>query len=90
MEPRIIKGKKYLCKKSVIMNSTREKLFIEGKTYTGDGDQYYPDTENITPGDKHSCGFIINELGQSHAWPYIPAQHLWCSDCWTDYFTELS
>ena len=89
MEPRIIKGKKYLCKKTVIMSGTREKLFIEGKTYTGDGDQYYPDPENITPGDKHSCGFIINELGHSHAWPYIPEQHLWCSDRWTDFFTEL-
>lgn len=89
MEPRIIKGKKYLCKKSVTDRDTHEKLFIQGNTYTGDSDLYYPDPNNIKPDDKHLCGFIINELGHSHAWPYIPEQHLWCSDRWTDFFTEL-
>ena len=83
MEPRIRIGEKYYCKKSV------SDCFVKGKTYIGYKDYGYPDPKNMQSGSKYVCGFIINEKGQPHAWPYMPEKHDFCHDRWTDYFTKL-
>ena len=86
MEPRIIKGHKFLCKKTVVMkdsNRTREEAYTKGKIYMCEISSYYP-------GDRHSCGHITNNNGnKAHAWPYDPENHLWCHDSWTDFFEDL-
>lgn len=82
MEPRIIKGHRYLCKKTVRMNRTKEEVYTKGNEYLGEADVGYP-------GDKHNCGFITDNSGRAHAWPYDPEHHLWCHDSWTDYFEDL-
>ena len=82
MEPRIIKGHRFLCKKDVVMNQTKEKAYTKGKVYEGCPDCGYP-------GDKHNCGFISNNKGVAHAWPYDPQNHLWCHDSWTEFFDDL-
>ena len=84
MEPRIVGGHRYLCKKTVRMKGggKPEEAYTEGKVYPGVTDCGYP-------GDKHTCGFITDNKGQAHAWPYDPEHHLWCHDSWTDYFDDL-
>lgn len=57
MEPRIIVGRKYQCKKSV------SDFFIKGRIYLGYKDYGYPDPKNMGSGTKYVCGFIINEQG---------------------------
>lgn len=87
MEPRILAGHKYLCKKTVIMRDgekkQKEEAYTKGKVYVGASDYGYP-------GDKHTCGFITDNTGNAHAWPYDPQYHLWCHDSWTDFFTDIT
>lgn len=82
MEPRIIKGHLYKCKKTVKMNRSKEVAYTKGNVYMGVGDVGYP-------GDKHNCGFIKDNTDLPHAWPYDPEHHLWCHDSWTDYFDDM-
>lgn len=91
MEPRIIKGHRYLCKKTVTMciikedgreKKTDEEAYTKGNVYRGCSDYGYP-------GDKHTCGFITDNKGDAHAWPYDPEHHLWSHDSWTDFFDDL-
>ena len=88
MEPRIIKGHRYLCKKTV-KGQNKKTYYIKGKMYKCEQETPYPDNE-FQPDAKHMVGVITNELGNiSHCWPYDPAHHLWCNDRWTDYFEDL-
>lgn len=83
MEPRIIKGHRYLCKKSVLMNgSSKDESYTKGKVYVGARDYGYP-------GNKHSCGYIIDNQGDYHAWAYHPEKQVWGNQCWTDFFDDL-
>lgn len=88
MEPRIIKGHLFRCKKSVIGEGDKKAYYIKGKIYKCDLDSYYPDSEH-EPSAKHMVGTITNEFGNPHCWPYVPEHHLWCHDSWTDYFEDL-
>lgn len=84
MEPQIIKGHKFLCKKSVLMKDSKTEAYTKGKIYLSQIYSHYS-------GDKHSCGYITDNQGnKAHAWPYDPKNHLWCSDCWTDFFTHIT
>lgn len=88
MEPRLIKGHIYKCKKSVI-GKDRTVYYQKGNTYKCERDTPYPDNE-YEPSAKHMVGVITNEFGNTgHCWPYDPAHHLWCNDRWTDYFEDL-
>ena len=86
MEPKIIKGHRYLCKKTVVMKGVGgkpEEAYTKGKVYRCEIDSPYP-------GDKHTVGHITDNRGLKwHAWPYDPQNHLWCHDSWTDYFDDL-
>ena len=82
MEPRIFEGHRYLCKRTVRMKGTNKEEYTKGKVYLGVGDVGYP-------GDKHNCGFIRDNSGDAHPWPYDPEHHLWCHDKWTDDFEDL-
>jgi len=87
MEPRIIKGHQYRCKKSVI-DQNKKVYYLKGGVYRCDVEFHYPlpDSEMA----RFSCGFITNEFGNDgHAWPYDPEHHPLCSDKWTDYFEDL-
>ena len=64
------------------MRKTKEEAYTKGKEYLGAGDYCYP-------GDRHNVGFITDNKGEAHAWPYDPEHHLWCHDSWTDYFEDL-
>lgn len=98
MEPRIIKGHRYLCKKTVTIcvigkggreKKTGKRPFIKGHVYVGDKDFGYPDETWTVASSMNSYGYIFNEQGESHCWPYCPEYHLWCRDRWTDYFDDL-
>lgn len=89
MEPRIIEGHLFKCKKSVTVKGERKPSYIKGKIYVGKYDHGYPDDENDTSAI-HTCGVIVNEFGQNHCWPYLPEHHLWCHDSWTDYFDDIT
>ena len=98
MEPRIIKGHRYLCKKTVeiciIQKDGREKKtgkkdYIKGKVYIGDSDFGYPDETWSFASTKDAYGYIFDEHGAPHCWPYNPQYHSWCHDRWTDYFEDL-
>lgn len=86
MEPRIVKGHRFLCKKTVIMKGVggkSEEAYTQGKVYQCEIDSPYP-------GDKHTVGHITDNRGLKwHAWPYDPEHHLWCHDSWTMYFDDL-
>lgn len=98
MEPRIIKGHRYLCKKTVQMATikrdgkekmTSEIAYIKGKVYCCDMDTPYPDDTWHWADKKNASGCIIDEQGCRHSWPYDPEHHPWCRDRWTDFFEDL-
>ena len=86
MEPRIIKGHRFLCKKDVVMKGVGgrpEVSYTKGKVYRCE--EYSP-----YPGGKHTVGYITDNQGRKwHAWPYDPQNHLWCHDSWTEFFDDL-
>lgn len=89
MEPRIIKGHLYRCKKSVV-GGNHKTYYKEGRVYECECDSFYPDKTWSSVDAKHSCGFITNAFGDTaHAWPYYPSLHLWSNDKWTDFFEDL-
>lgn len=56
MEPRIVKGHRFLCKKTVIMKGVggkSEEAYTQGKVYQCEIDSPYP-------GDKHTVGHITD------------------------------
>lgn len=87
MEPRIIKGHRYLCKKSITrkgVGGKHEECYTQGRVYLCQQYSSYPGDE------KFNCGFITdNQHMEFHGWPYNPAAHPWCHDRWTDYFTDI-
>lgn len=89
MEPKIIKGHAYRCKQTVVCKGDKKASFIKGKIYYCTVDSSYPDPQNYDEGDKHLMGWLVNEQGQQHSWPYYPEYHLWCHDCWTEDFEDL-
>lgn len=86
MEPRIIKGHRFLCKKTVSrkgVGGKSEEAYTKGRVYRSEQDSPYP-------GANYNCGFITNnQRMQWHAWPYFPESHPWCNEKWTDYFDDL-
>lgn len=86
MEPRIIKGHRFLCKKSVFLkgvNGKIEEAYTKGKVYRCEVASPYP-------GDKYTIGHITdNQRMQWHGWPYFPESHPWCHEKWTKYFDDL-
>lgn len=89
MEPRIILGHAFKCKKSVVCKGDKNPSFIKGKVYYCTRDTYYPDESWGEETRKLTVGTIVNEQGVQHSWPYDPQNHPWCHDSWTDYFTDL-
>ena len=98
LEPRIIKGHRYLCKQTVTMcdidrngreRKLKQKAYVKGKVYVGDGDLGYPDETWHYADRKNVYGYLIDEQGQPHSWPYDPHNHSWCHDRWTDFFEDL-
>lgn len=93
MEPRIQLGKKYRCKKTVIMKGVNRgeksvKTYIEGKTYPCEVASSYPSRDD--PDRMYCFGHITDEQGNKwHAWPYDPILNPICHDKWTEYFVEL-
>lgn len=94
MEPRIINGHRYLCKKTVIMKGDKgrqEEAYTKGKVYPCQLEYPYPevkDTHNKYP--ELSAGFITDNDGNAHPWPYDPEHHPWCHDRWTHYFEDVT
>ena len=91
MEPRIIEGHRYLCKKNVVMYTirqdgrrvkTKEVAYTKGQIYLGQKDFGYP-------GNHLACGFITDNKGDAHAWPYDPQHHPFAQDRWTNDFQDL-
>lgn len=59
MDLKLIKGKRYLCKKTVIMNPPlREEAFTEGEVYTADSEISLVDNQNV-------AHIIISDLTDS-------------------------
>lgn len=86
MEPRIIHGHSYLCKKSVV-GGNRQIYYTKGNIYKCEvNSPYAPNTPNF----KYTCGHITNNFGNTyHAWPYDPQNNPLCHDIWTEFFTEV-
>ena len=89
MEPRIIKGHLYRCKRNVI-GGNHKYYYKAGKIYECEIESTHPSECTDSNGNIHLCGYITNEFGdKGHAWPYIPEYHKFCHDCWTDDFEDL-
>ena len=92
LEPRIIKGHKFMCKKSVQMyvirdNGTRKATGMEAYTK---GKVYECEVETPYPGTRYSGGCITDNQGdKEHGWSYDPAHHPWAGTRWTDFFEDL-
>lgn len=82
MEPRIIKGHIFRCKKDV------KGCYRKGRIYECEYENVCP--ELMT--SKYACGFITNDTGNTgHTWPYNPKEHPLSNenDRWTDFFDDL-
>lgn len=92
LEPRIIKGHKFMCKKSVQMyvirdNGTRKATDMEAYTK---GKVYECEVETPYPGTRYSGGCITDNQGdKGHGWSYDPAHHPWAGERRTDFFEDL-
>lgn len=89
MEPQIVLGHSYLCKKDVVCRGGNGKQsYTKGKTYVCEVSTPYQPKNN--PQFRFACGFITNNQGNTHhGWPYDPENHPWCHDSWTDFFQDL-
>ena len=89
MEPQLIQGHIFLCKKNVVCKGGNGEIaYTQGKRYKCEVKS--PCFPMNDPHFNCSCGFITNNQGNTHhAWPYDPEHHPWCHDSWTEFFQDL-